>query len=116
MNSSISFDAILYVLETHTTWVGRFASNWLQKYRQADAEVQRETDELMKEYGGVGRWNFLYVYFYNSKNSSPLPSRTVVMKFFLLTTLLVYISFITLFSGVLRKYHWLRENRLGYIA
>ncbi len=38
------------------------------------------------------------------------------MKFFLLTTLLVYISFITLFSGVPRKYHWLRENRLRYGA
>jgi hypothetical protein len=28
MDSSISFDAILYVLGTQTTWVGRFASNW----------------------------------------------------------------------------------------
>ncbi len=30
MDSSISFDAILYVLGTQTTWVGRFASYWLQ--------------------------------------------------------------------------------------
>jgi hypothetical protein len=83
MDSSISFDAILYVVYWGRIQHGSVGLPVIgSSSRQDDAEVQREIEKLMKEY---------------SKNSSPLPDCTGNEVFFTNYSACVHIIYNPLF-------------------